>query len=283
MEDRGKTAIIMTGSAMRSSHGAGFLYALAIQLGITQPDIMIGSSGDAGNVLYYSANQPEQMKRIWTEILWTSKFVSFWRFWRIMDVDYLIDTVFRQLEPLDVEKLQTTPIQWFVPVSDFDTGKTRYIGASDDVDPFELLRAAKAIPILFGKKVPLAHGRYIDGELGPILQDHLEYALSRGARNIVIVNHCVGWTRDNSIAVRLYAHLTPPGMRDAIIRDITHDVTAYSAPHAKILLVSPQNLPCNSATHKKEKIRATFDRGVADALALKDELRKLFAVETPAV
>ncbi len=29
---------------MRSAHGAGFLYALATKLGITTPDVMVGSS-----------------------------------------------------------------------------------------------------------------------------------------------------------------------------------------------------------------------------------------------
>jgi hypothetical protein len=274
---REKTAVILTGSAMRSAHGAGFLYALATELGITQPDIMIGSSGNAGNVLYYCAGEYEQMKRIWTEILWTPKFISLWRFWRMMNVDYLIDTVFKRLEPLDTEKLKATPIQWHIPVSDFDTGKTRYVSANDNVDPFELLRAAKAIPILFGKKVSLAYGRYIDGELGPILQDHVEHALSLGAKNIVIVNHCLGWTREGAIPVRLYARITPPGMHDAIIRDISTDVTAYSAPHANILLVSPGSLPCNSSTHDKRKLQATFDRGFQDALEHAGELRTLFA------
>ena len=40
---------------MRSAHGAGFLYALAMRLGITAPDVMVGSSDDAGNVPYFSA------------------------------------------------------------------------------------------------------------------------------------------------------------------------------------------------------------------------------------
>lgn len=261
---------------MKSAHGAGFLYALATQLNIQDPDIMVGSSGDAGNVLYFCAGQYEVAKRTWTELLATRRFIDFWRFWKIMDVDYLIDTVFKHEAPLDVVALAKSTIRWAIPVTDFDTGKVLYAGPSNAFDPFEILRAAKALPVLFGKKIALAHGRYIDGEVGPILQDHVDHAVSLGARNILIINHARSWTRENAIPMRLYARITPDGMRDAIIRDISTDVRSYKAPGAHVIFVSPSNLPCGIATRDKGKLTATFERGVADAVALEDELRELF-------
>jgi predicted patatin/cPLA2 family phospholipase len=186
--------------------------------------------------------------------------------------------VFKKQEPLDIEKVQASPVHWCIPLSDFDTGRTFYTCAKDNLDPFEILRAAKAIPYLFGKRVPLAHGRYIDGELGPILQDHLDHALSLGARTIVIINHTAPWTLKRSLPMRLYSTLIARGMHDAVSRDISTDVTAYHASDARILFISPSNLPCGSATHSKEKIKATFERGVEDALALRDELQELFQV-----
>jgi len=183
---------------MKSAHGAGFLYALATELGITTPDIMIGSSG-----------------------------------------------------------------------------KTRYVSAADSIDPFEILRASKAIPILFRKRILFSHHRYIDGELGPVLQDHVAHVLAQDARNIVIINNFGPWARANSLIVRLWAHLTPLGLHDAVIRDITTDIKLFHAPNARVLFLSPQNLPCGTATRNKAKIRATLARGVANALALQDELSVL--------
>ena len=262
---------------MRSAHGAGFLYALATDLGITAPDIMIASSGDAGSTLYFCAGQYHGIRRIWLDLLSTRRFISLLRFWRIMDIDYLIDVVFKEQEPLDTERLQRTLIKWFIPLSDYDTGATCYVGIKDNLDPFEVLRAAKAIPVLFGKRILLSHRRYIDGELGPILQDHVRHALAQGVQNILILNHVTPWEGTKKIAMRLYTSVIPGGMRDAIIRDISTDTHHFSAPHANVLFVSPEKLPCAPLTHNKEKIKATFDRGVADALALKDELRALFA------
>src|SRR2546430_2459745 len=105
---------------------------------VSKPDIMIASSGDAGNTFYYCADQCERMKNVWFERLSTPKFISLWRFWRVMDVDYLIDVVFKQQEPLDVERVRSSAIQWFIPLKNFDTGETKYVCAADQFDPLEI-------------------------------------------------------------------------------------------------------------------------------------------------
>ena len=261
---------------MRSSHGAGFLYALATKLKITSPDIMIGSSGDAGNVMYFSASQYESMKRIWTQLLSTPKFISFLRPWRIMDIDYLVDTVFKKEDPLDVDRLASTSIKWFVPIEDFDTGRTRYASAIDALDPFEVLRATTAMPVAYGKKVRIANKRYVDGELGPTLQDHITHALRQGAKRILVINHTTPFDLISRAVLEGYAAHIPQGMRDAIIRDISTDVFQMTAPGAQVIVVVPQSLPAGHLTRNKEKLQATFNRGISDALALQDDLLKLF-------
>ena len=277
MQDRDLTAIVCSGGGMRSAHGAGFLYALATKLGITNPDTMIGSSGDAGNVLYFSAGQCEGMKRIWTELLSTPRFISPLRFWRVMDINYLVDAVFKKQERLDTDALDRTSIRWFVSMEDFDTGRTRYVSAADALDPFEVLRATTALPIFFGAKVPIAGKRYMDGELGPILQDHVTQALRQGVRRILVVNHTSPWTAVSRAILKGYAAHMPQGMHDAIIRDISTNVFAMKAPGAHVIAVAPQNLPAGLLTRDQKKLRKTFDQGVQDALSIEKELRSLFS------
>ena len=278
MQDRELTAIVCSGGGMRSAHGAGFLYALATKLGITSPDIMIGSSGDAGNVMYFSAGQVEGMKRIWTELLSTPKFISPLRFWRVMDIDYLVDTVFKKQERLDTDALGFSAIRWFVSIEDFDTGRTRYVSAQDALDPFEILRATTADPIIFGRKIPIAEKRYIDGELGPILQDHVTQALRQGVKKILVLNHTSPRTTVTRTIMRGYAAHLPHGMRDAIIRDISTNVFAMKAPSAHVIAVAPKNLFAGRLTRNQKKLQMTFDQGVQDALAIENDLRELFTV-----
>ena len=278
MSDKVLTAIVCSGGGMRSAHGAGFLYALATQLGITAPDVMIGSSGDAGNVLYFSSGQYASMKRIWTELLSTPRFISPLRFWRIMDIQYLVDRVFKEQEPLDTQALNHTTIRWFVPIEDFDAGHTRYVSAEDALDPFEILRATTAASIVSGKKIPIAGKRYVDGELDPILQDHVTQAVRQGVRRILVVNHTSPWTAVRRAIFKGYAAYTPHSMHDAIVRDISTNVFAMSAPGAAVIVVAPQNLPAGYLTRNQKKLQRTFDQGVTDAISIGKELRELFTV-----
>src|SRR3989344_2650141 len=130
----GKAAIVLEGGALRSAHGGGFLHALHTELGIA-PDMVIGSSADGGNAIYYSAGQTEQLKRIWTVHLSTWRFIALWRFWRVINVDYLVDVVLKKYEPLDLARAKGDPIAWFASVTDFDSGSYRYISARDGLDP----------------------------------------------------------------------------------------------------------------------------------------------------
>src|SRR3989344_4881632 len=276
MKEKGKTAIILVGVGARSTHGGGFLYALANDLGMKNSDIMIGSSGDSGNVLYFSAGQYEEMRRIFEEHLCSKKFLSPWRFWRMMDVDYLVDTIFRQLEPLDVEKVRSSNISWHIPITDYETGRPRYMSAHDDADIFEILRASEAIPLYYGKKIPLLGRQYVDGELGPRLEDHIKKAMKLGATKILLINHSSPWVGFKKAAVEVYSLLCTPGMREAIVRDIGEDVAHIESAYGNMLVVSPTELPVGSIENDKEKLIATFARGIADALVLKDEMLMLF-------
>lgn len=271
-----RVAIVLTGGGMRSAHGAGFLYCMGAKLGLTTPDIIIGSSGNAGNVLYFAAGQYEYLKIAWTKLLSTPKFISLRRLRHIMDIDYLIDTVFRKQVPLDVEELKVTPVRYFLPVTNATTGATRYFTNADDIDPFELLRAAKALPIFFGKKVPLLAETYIDGEVGPTLHDHIACATAHGATDILLINDGSAKTPLGTLVMELYARMSPPGLKEAILRDLSEKAVCVTSPHASILCVRPERLPAHVATRSESRLCATFEAGIADAFAIEGELRALF-------
>ncbi|HEY4521376.1 MAG TPA: patatin-like phospholipase family protein [Candidatus Paceibacterota bacterium] len=277
MSDRGKTAIVMAGGAMRSAHGAGFLFALRNELKLKEPDMMIGSSGDAGNVLYYCADQFEEMKRVWIDLLTTTKFISLKRFWRIMDVDYLVDECFSKLEPLDLARVRASPIQWFIPLTNYDTGITRYVSAKDQLNTLEVLRAAKAIPLVYGKRVSITNSRYIDGELGPTLEDHARFAVARGADRLLVLRHNSIWSLVSKTYGRLFASTVSEGLRRSIIHDMTKDSIHITVPEAKMILLVPKNLPVRNPTdNNKAHVEATFNRGFQDAVALRHEITALF-------
>ena len=277
MSSHGKTAIICMGGGMRSAYSAGFLYALATKLKLA-PDIIIGTSGNAGNVLYYAAGQYESAKRVWCNLIATRKFISPWRVWKILDIDYLIDTIFKKQEPLNVEALATTSVEWYVPITDAESGETRYVSAEDHADPFELLRAAKATPFFFGKKVSLFGRMFIDGEVGPTLEDHVAFVTKKDADRILIINNGSDHSRVMDFLKRLYAELEPSPLREKMLHDMPGDHMCATGPEGtKIICIFPGPLPARFSTVDKKALAATLELGEQKAIALEQELRTLLS------
>ncbi|MFA7309343.1 MAG: patatin-like phospholipase family protein [Candidatus Paceibacterota bacterium] len=280
MTPRSKTAIILIGGGMRSAHGGGFLNALGLQLGITNPDIIIGSSGNAGNALYYASRQRkeyEYLRSIWTELLSTTRFISYLRFYKIMNIDYLVDSVLKQQAPMDVAALERSPISYLIPITNATTGETRYVQREDGMDPFEIVRASAAIPVFYGKRVTFSGERYVDGGLGPTMVDHVSEAMRAGANRIVLVNNRSPRTRSSDAVMKVYAHLVSKGLSNAIRHDLSEHASCVVAEDTTVLCVEPL-LPTGALTRSKEKLARTFEIGVQDALALEGELRTLLTV-----
>lgn len=102
------TTIVTSGGGMWCAYSAGVLDALARELNFTSLDIAGAASGSVGNLFYYLAGQIGVGKRIWTTYLPTKEFVRF--FSRpALQIDYLIDTVFRKLVPLDEQAFTASP------------------------------------------------------------------------------------------------------------------------------------------------------------------------------
>jgi predicted patatin/cPLA2 family phospholipase len=273
-----KTAVILIGGGMRSAHGGGFLHAMGTYLGIRRPDIIIGSSGNAGNALYYATQQQQQydyLERIWKDLLSGRDFISYLRFYKILNIDYLVDDVLKRLAPMDVPALERSPIDYFVPVTEVHSGITRYVGKEDRTDMFEVVRASCAVPFFYGKKVPLPWGTFIDGEIGPTTLDHVTKAMQLGARNILVVSNMTPRTRAGDLTTHVYAQLVSKGLADAIRHDLSGVAGCVSAQGARIVCIEP-DIPISNLAHSPQKLAETFDSGVHDALALEDELRTLF-------
>ncbi|OGG51955.1 hypothetical protein A3C18_01800 [Candidatus Kaiserbacteria bacterium RIFCSPHIGHO2_02_FULL_54_11b] len=245
---------------MRSAYSAGFLYTLGARLNITTPNIIVAASGSAGASLYFATHQYEANKRIWTQLLSTTRFIFLPRLWRIMNIDYLVDVVFKQQELFNESSLKQSPTAIFVAVRNVDTGQTEFLDATRSPEPLELLRATKAIPILYRKTVRLGGKTYIDGGVGLKTQTMLDKVLQMGAKRILFINET-----------------SPAGIwRFFGLQETSIDNLLYPSD-VNLLYLKPGKLPARRMTRSKVRLSETFDRGVRDALARAEELRTLLA------
>src|SRR3989344_9402491 len=122
MKNREKIALIVTGGGMRSAYCGGVVHGLAKKHPDFKPDIIIASSGGSGCASYYATEQTDHGENIYKNLITTSKFISFLRPSKIMDIDYLIDEVFKKQAPLDVKKLKKIKQKLLFAVTNYATG-----------------------------------------------------------------------------------------------------------------------------------------------------------------
>jgi predicted patatin/cPLA2 family phospholipase len=241
---------------MRCAYSGGALVALGREFNITNPDIVIGISGGAGSLAYYLTGQYDAIETIWTDLLATNDFISL-RFSRpILDIDYLIDTVFKIQSPLDIKKLKSTTTDWYFPATDVAIQKQlRFFSKEDSLDIFEILRASMAMPLLYEKKVSLGEFQYQDGDLGLTIEDAIEKARSLDATHIIIIESHL-----KTFRVRLIDRFFKNKFEASSLMENIPPTTL--PPH--ILKIQNTHSHAGLLTHAKKKLRATFDAGYDD-------------------
>lgn len=183
-----KTALILSGWGMRAVFCVGALLALQKELWFTAPDIVIAWSWSVGTASYFVARQYKDIKSIRLSHLSTKKFINFWRIRKIMDIDYLIDVVFKKQAPLQVKKIYDSPIRYYIAATNAHSGTVEYFSQKDGIDIFELMRASKAIPFFYGKSVDINWSLYHDGSNSSAVELHIQKALDLGAEKIIVLD-----------------------------------------------------------------------------------------------
>lgn len=174
---------------MRASYAAGAVTALIEKFGVTSPKIVIGSSGSVGTAAYYVSKQYAAIKTIWPNLLANRRLINPYRFWNILDVDYLVDEVFKKQAPLDITSLCKAETEYLIPTTDYLSGRIKYFSNKKRHDIFEAIRAGKALPII-SKRIVKIRGRvYRDTYASTFTELHMEQAVKRGAEKILIINN----------------------------------------------------------------------------------------------
>ena len=273
---KGATAIITSGGGMKCAYSAGALVALAEDLGITAPDIFVSASGSTGAMFYYLTGQYGDIEKIWTKYLPSKNFIHYGPI-PSMKINYMVDTIAKEYVPLDLEKLETVMTRYFVPVTDQDTGDTRFIGNELWFNPYEVVRAATAIPILYNGHVRLGSRSYLDGDFSTGVATLIKKAMDAGARRILLITNTDAPTVVGKWILRMYGTLLRPGLRTSLIEDLETDQTITWPEGLEVVHISPSYpLPTLLYSREKRKVVESFNMGKADLLAKCDEIKALF-------
>ncbi len=179
-------AIIVGGGGMRCAYAAGALIALAKELKLTEPDIVIGVSGGASNLAYYVSGQYDSLKNIWINLVTTKRYISFLRLRHVVDVSYLIDVIVKKDDPLNTDNIKNSKTKLFIAATDCDTGRPEYFSNQYE-NILEAMRASVTIPIVDNKYTLINDKKYIEGGIGSPLESNIEKAIEEGATKIIVI------------------------------------------------------------------------------------------------
>lgn len=163
--------IVVQGGGMRGTYSIAALAELD-RLGILPlVHTLGGSSAGAMNAAYFAAGQAEVGISVYTDLISNRRFINFLRR-PVIDIDFLVDDILKDAVRLDVDRVFHGEIEVRSLIADVATGLGRAFTQHDveDADTlFEVMRAGAALPIVFGREIPIGDTAYVDGGLAETL------------------------------------------------------------------------------------------------------------------
>jgi len=267
-----KIAIVASEGGISCAYSVGAILALVEKFDLVNPYLVIGSSGCTSTFAYYVAGQYKSIRNIWENLLPSKKFISHLRLNKIMDIDYLIDDIFKKQDPLNVEKIKSSTIKFYISATNIETGEPEYFGNQNNVDIFEALRASSAAPIVFNKLVNINGNKYIDGAIGAPLSVNIEKAKKEGAEIIIVIdnsNHSIV----SDTLLKLYSLFRSKLFRNQVRNYSNHK--KYQNDE-KVLVIKPSvKLPIGAWDNKQEHIIRTIQIGYNDVVNKSTVIKEL--------
>jgi len=179
-----KTALVLQGGGMRGVFGAGVCCALE-ELGYTKAfDEVYGVSAGALNAAYFLSGQAAYGTTIYYQDINNRKFIHFFRFKKIMDIDFLMEVIYHK-KPLNLKRLLSNPTSFNVVLTRVSTGEAVIFKLEKAADIFSILKATCALPFAYDIPVDVGGEKYLDGGVScPI---PLKEAIEGGCTDIMVV------------------------------------------------------------------------------------------------
>ena len=184
--DGKRLGLVVEGGGMRGVYTAGSLLALhLLDLRNTFDDLFGTSAGAVNGAHFLSGAGPAKVS---TYYRWLdhSKFINPLRIRKIVDIDYFADEVLTHLERVEVELVGKARTELWVAVLNQRTAEVELRNSRRESIPLlKMLKAAVAIPVLYGRTVVLGEDHYMDA--GFVQPFALSGAIESGCTDLLVV------------------------------------------------------------------------------------------------
>src|SRR5271166_5563336 len=144
-----RSAIVVEGGAMRGIFSVGVLDVF-LERGFEPFDLAIGASAGACNLASHVARQEGRNRRAYFDLMTRREFIDVRRAAlgrSAVDLDWLWATL-AEREPLDIEAIGRSPVEFVVVATSAETGEPLYVRPRSDAI-FDALKGSCALPGLY--------------------------------------------------------------------------------------------------------------------------------------
>lgn len=193
-KDNRKIVLVLFGGLMSGVRGCAATIALQeLGLSFAFDEIYVISAGFM-NASYFLSGQPRLGASIYFEANSIKKFINFWRFWKIVDIDYMIN-IMKTSKKLNIKNILAHSTKLYVRLMDVTTKGIVYLEAQQmsQRNYMHLMEAATSLAFFHPGSTKIGGKNYVDPDFRRHqLSDHMSKVLSSGPTDILVVHNNLG-------------------------------------------------------------------------------------------
>ena len=275
-----KSILVLEGGGLRGIYTAGVLDVLMENH--IKVDAIIGVSAGALFGVNYLTNQKGRCLKYNLEYCNNKNYMGLYSFittGNIMNKEFCFHKLIYESYPLDFDAFNKSKTDFYVVVTNIDTGKAEYIKINDLEKDGEYLRASGSMPIV-SIPIEIDSKKYLDGGVSDSIP--IEWALHNGYDRIIVVStrpHNYRKRKSNNLVTRILLRKYPNLVNTLENRYLEYnrvqDLVDDLESKEKILVLRPSKTVKISRVEKdKKKIQRMYDLGVEDSKSKIKDIKK---------
>ena len=273
-----KTALVLEGGAMRGIYTAGVLDVLMDNK--IKVDAIIGVSAGALFGINYISNQRGRAIRYNKNYIKNKEYMGLYSLLttgNIMNKEFCFNKLIYELDKFDFETFKKSNTDFYVTVTNVDTGKAEYIKIKDIEKELEYLRASGSMPLV-SEIVQINNKKYLDGGIADSIP--VNKAIDLGFdRIIVVLTRHIEYRKKKisllpyKIMYRKYPEFINTVENRYINYNNTVEQIIREEENKNIFVIRPSKNPNIKRLEKDiHKVEETYNLGVNDAKSKLDDL-----------
>ena len=274
-----KTTLVLEGGAMRGLYSAGVLDTF--MRNNINVDVIYGVSAGALFGLNYKSRQIGRAIRYNLKYANEKNYMGLYSLFTtgdIMNQDFCFNKLVYELDKLDFETYQKTPVDFYAVVTNLKTGKPEYIKIDDAQKDMEYFRASGSMPFV-SKPVEIEGNFYLDGAVSDAVP--LKKALEANYEKIIVVlTRPLGYRKKKSYLPYKLIYGKFPNFVETLNNSYkkyneTMDLIEKYESENKIIVLRPSKLIKMKRVEKnKNKLQSIYDLGISDCINKLDKIKE---------